>query len=272
MPAFQVQNQWGGSSAMWNQGSTWLLGSRTDQFLVSINIKSMDHGNSFTGSITYENEGPIDFKATNDYGNVYNCEVRWGGSSGSWHSEGSWVIGGRANQRCIQLDVMTNGDKKLLTGDMIYDGEGPIGFKGNMVSSVMVENQWGGSSAPWQNGGTFVLSGRDNQLVISMDISSNDNGKTFSGNMTYAGEGPIGFRGKNIVGNTYEVENQWGGTSAPWHRGGDMIIGCRKNQLVVKLKFSSNDGEKLEGEMTYMNEGPIGFKAQLVPIGQEIHV
>ena len=113
-----------------------------------------------------------------------------------------------------------------------------------------------------------MLSGRFNQNVVSMDIKSNDNGKTFEGTMTYEGEGPIGFKGTQICGNNYEVSNQWGGSSAPWHRGGDMIIGCRDNQRVVRLSFTSSNGQRLTGEMVYQDEGPIGFKAALMEVGQ----
>lgn len=199
MTAYNVENQWGGSSAPWVYGFTWLLGGRKDQFIVSAEIGSKDHGETFNGSITYNGEGPIDFKAKQEFGNTYSVEVRWGGPS-----------------------------------------------------------------APWNPGGIWVLSGRCNQNVVSMDIKSKDNGKSFEGTMTYEGEGPIGFKGTQISYNNYEVYNQWGGSSAPWHRGGDMIIGCRENQRVVQLNFTSKNGENLTGEMIYNGEGSIGFKAQLM--------
>ena len=267
MSVYQVENQWGGNNAPWHQGNTWIIGGRADQAVVAVDIKSEDHGETFEGTMTYSGEGPIGFKAEHEYANVYSVEVQWGGSSAPWHQDGSWVIGGRDTQRCIQLKVSASGDDKLLSGEMTYDGEGPIGFRGNLTPTYTVENQWGGNSAPWHPGGTWALSGRSNQDVISMDISSPDSGKTLEGTMTYRGEGPIGFKGILAEGNNYEVSNQWGGSSAPWHRGGNMIIGARKNQRVMKLKFDSTDGEELNGEMQYTGEGPIGFKAQLASVG-----
>ena len=264
MSAYQVQNQWGGSSAPWHQGSTWILGGRDNQVVVKIDIESNDNGETFTGMITYKNEGPIDFRATAEYGNAYRAQVRWGGISGNWHDDGVWIIGGRDNQKCIKLSVEANNNTDDLVGAMVYLGEGPVGFKGNLTSAYTVENQWGGTSEPWHQGGTWVLSGRDNQNVISMDISSSDNGKTFEGTMVYEGEGPVGLKATHIIGNTFEVYNQWGGSSAPWHRGGDIIIGGRNNQLVIQLKFiSDNEGKLLVGEMTYCGEGAIGFKAEI---------
>ncbi|MEZ1320472.1 hypothetical protein QIW46_03850 [Pseudomonas fluorescens] len=54
------------------------------------------------------------------------------------------------------------------------------------MSKYAVANQWGGSSAPWHPGGTWVLGGRDNQNVVAIEINSRDDGKTFTGTMTYA--------------------------------------------------------------------------------------
>lgn len=102
---------------------------------------------------------------------------------------------------------------------------GPSKFKGNdlpvekvrMPLLYQVENQWGGNNAHWHNGGTWVIGCRHNQNIIAINIKSDDGGKTFHGNMTYADEGPIGFRATLSDGNNYAVENQWGGDNAPWH-------------------------------------------------------
>jgi hypothetical protein len=130
------------------------------------------------------------------------------------------------------------------------------------MANYLVQNQWGGNSAPWHDGGTWIIGSRGNQNAVAVDITSTDGGKTFHGQMTYAGEGPIGFRATHTNGNNYTVENQWGGDSAPWHPGGNWIIGGRSNQSCVKLHISSADnGHTFTGEMTYAGEGPIGFKA-----------
>jgi hypothetical protein len=120
------------------------------------------------------------------------------------------------------------------------------------MANYEVENQWGGTSAPWHPGGTWTLGARNNQNVVAISISSQDGGKTLTGTMTYSGEGPIGFRAKLISKNTYTVENQWGGDSAPWHPGGTWVIGARDEQRVVQLNVSSSDnGTTLNGDMTY---------------------
>lgn len=116
-----------------------------------------------------------------------------------------------------------------------------------------VENSWGGTSG--HDGGAFVLGNRKKQNVIALDIKSSDGGKTFEGTMQYSGEGPIGFKATNTKGNSYTVENSWGGTGG--HDGGQWLIGGRDQKCIaVDVK---GDGKSLEGTMTYEGEGPIGF-------------
>jgi hypothetical protein len=262
----QVQNQWGGSSAPWNPGGIWLLGCRDGQNVVAIDITSSDHGKTFTGTMTYAGEGPIGFRATMTQTNNYVVENQWGGSSAPWNPGGNWIIGARSGQRVVSLKVNSTDNGQTLNGTMTYDGEGPIGFKSSQVDggSFTVQNQWGGNSAPWNPGGIYIMGCRSGQNIVALTISSSDNGKTLTGTMTYAGEGPIGFRATQFANNNYTVENQWGGPSAPWHPGGKWLIGARENQAVVALNISSADGGlNLNGTMTYAGEGPIGFRAAL---------
>jgi hypothetical protein len=129
------------------------------------------------------------------------------------------------------------------------------------MSTYDVENQWGGNSAPWHPGGTWQLGARSEQNVVAIDVKSNDNGQTLQGTMTYAGEGPIGFKANQIGPNKYNVENQWGGNTAPWRPGGTWVIGGRSDQHVIQLNVTSNNnGSTLDGSMTYNGEGAIGFK------------
>ncbi|MBD2472146.1 lectin ESA-2 [Nostoc sp. FACHB-145] len=258
-----VENQWGGSSAPWNPGGAWIIGARSNQRVVALNATSNDNGKTLNGTMTYAGEGPIGFRATLTGSNTYNVENQWGGSSAQWNPGGTWILGSRDNQNVVAIDIKSN-DGNNLTGTITYAGEGPIGFKSAATNGIAytVENQWGGSSAQWNPGGIWVLGSRDNQNVVAIDITSNDDGKTLSGTNTYAGEGPIGFKGKLSASNNYTVENQWGGSSAAWNPGGVWIIGARVGQNVVALNVTSSDGgNTLTGTNTYAGEGPIGFRA-----------
>lgn len=191
---YAVQNQWGGSDAPWHDGGVFILGFRPDQNVVAIEI-SRD-GDGLMGSMTYDGEGPIGFRGAPAPAGVYSVQNQWGGSSAPWHDGGQWVLGARADQNVVALNVASNDNGKTLTGTMTYAGEGPIGFKGSQDgTNYAVENQWGGSDAPWHPGGLWVIGYRNNQAVVAVDVTSDDGGQTLAGTMTYAGEGPIAFKG-----------------------------------------------------------------------------
>jgi len=260
MAIYSIQNQWGGNTAPWNDRGVFVLGNRLSKKLVAIDISSEDNGKTLTGTITYETEGPIGFKASTISGvdeNNYAVENSWGGTSG--HDGGKWLIGSRGDQRVISLKATADADGNL-NGQMTYTGEGEIGLKATLTpgNAYWVENSWGGSTG--NAGGVMVLGTRATKAPVAFDLSSNDDGNTLDGTMTYNTEGHIGFKGtlNPLALNTYAVENSWGGTSG--HDGGQMVIGARVDQKVVMLKVSSDDqGKTLTGDMQYTGEGNIGF-------------
>ncbi len=140
--------------------------------------------------------------------NLYNVKNSWGTSTGN--QGGKWVIGGRPGQRVVDLDVKSSDGGKTLSGHMTYKGEGPIGFDGTLNGSnnYKVQNSWGGSTG--HDGGNWVLGYRKGQNVVAIKISSDDGGQTLKGNITYKGEGSIGFEGTQVPGGEYVVENSWG--------------------------------------------------------------
>lgn len=266
MAIYTVKNHWGKKTAPWHDGGLWVLGCRENQKVMAIHIQSEDNGKTFSGYMVYEGEGQIGVRATQIAGNNYTVENQWGGEDAEWHPGGNWVIGARSDQNVIALEIEASAEENNLKGTMTYEGEGPIGFEGSVIagSSYSFANQWGGDQEPWHQGGTMVLGTRAAQNPISFDINSADNGQSFTGYMTYEGEGHIGFKATLIAANNYAVENQWGGDDAPWHEGGAMLIGGRKDQNCVQLKLvSDDDGKTLNGEMTYDGEGPIGAKLVL---------
>jgi hypothetical protein len=198
---------------------------------------------------------------------LYQVENQWGGNNAPWHQGGKWLLGARANQAIVEIDIHSPDGGETFQGSITYSGEGPIGFRAtrNGANNYFVENQWGGNSAPWHDGGQWIIGFRSGQNVVALNVKSSDNGNSLTGSMTYAGEGPIGFKGVLSAGEAYSVENQWGGNSAPWHIGGQWALGARANQNVVAIDITSNDnGKTLNGTMTYDGEGPIGFRATLI--------
>jgi len=261
MTAYTIQNQWGGNSAPWHDGGVFNIGNRADQLPIALKIQSGDGGKTFNGTMTYAGEGPIGFRATLVTTNCYQIENQWGGNSAPWHDAGLFLLGARDGQNAVAFDLQSKDGGKTLTGTMTYAGEGPIGVRGEVSDGLAFNatNQWGGNSAPWHQGGQWILGCRPKQAVVAIDVTSPDNGKTLVGTMTYAGEGPIGFRGTRTMSDTYSIVNQWGGSSAPWHPGGTWVIGCRGPQGIVAVK-ATGDAKGLNGTMTYAGEGPIGLK------------
>ncbi|WP_338873397.1 lectin OAA family protein [Myxococcus stipitatus] len=194
---YKVENQWGGSSAPWNPGGTFILGGRMDQNVVALDFTSSNGGQTLTGTMTYAGEKPIGFKSEMTHGGAYVVENQWGGNAAPWNAGGLWGLGARKGQNVVAMNVTSSDGGKTLSGTMTYDKEQPIGFRGTLSSAgtYTVENQWGGSSAPWQPGGQWLIGSRSNQNVVAVNVSSSDGGKTLSGTMTYDKEQPIGFRG-----------------------------------------------------------------------------
>ena len=260
---YHVENQWGGASAPWHEGGAMVLGYRNPQPCVAIDIESTDNGKTFHGTMQYKGEGPIGVIATLVCGMTYKVENSWGGSGG--HYGGWWVIGARAGQACVKLNIKSANDGHNFTGTMVYHGEGPIGFRAEarLKKHVKTFVQWGGTAAPWHDNGDMILSSREPQEVEMININSTDKGMTFNGTMQYAGEGPIEVRCKWLLGNTYSVENHWGGPSNPeWHPAGQWLIGGRDTQRADMLHVKKTGTSPLFGEMRYVGEGPIGFKCE----------
>lgn len=262
--AYIVENTWGGSSTP-HPGGVFVIGARPGQNVVEIDVRAVDGGTTLSGTMTYAGEGPIGFSGTLLGGNNYDVKNSWGDSG--WQPGGTFVLGCRAGQNVVALKASSNDGGKTLKGTMTYAGEGPIGFSGTQSPAGVyaTENTWGGSSFP-HPGGTFVFGCRADQNVVAIDVSSKDGGNTLSGSMTYAGEGPIDFRGTRLGLDNYVVENKWG--SSDWQPGGTFIIGYRDTQTVVALNVTSDDdGNTLSGKLTYAGEGPIGFQGTLQGAG-----
>jgi hypothetical protein len=173
--SYTVMNQWGGSTAPWNAGGTWVLGGRANQGVVAIQIKSPDAGKTLTGTMTYANEGPIGFRASAKGNNQYAVENQWGGSTAPWQPGGTWVIGGRTGQAIVALDVMSADQGKTLNGTATYNGEGPIGFKGTLSGSAPAPAPAPAPPAPVATS-YFILTAKHSGKVIGVASQSKANG------------------------------------------------------------------------------------------------
>lgn len=150
----------------------------------------------------------------------------------------------------------------LLLSATAFAQEAPVTVNPSLEANnlYLVENQWGSSDSEWQPGGLWVLGGREGQPVVAVNIASADEGATFDGEITYAGEGSIKFHGVQEYTNTYSVQVQWGSDTTVWNDGGLWVIGGRVDQALVAANVALADDGTLTGEITYAGEGPIQFQ------------
>lgn len=194
---------------------------------------------------------------------LYIVKNQWGGSRKPWHAAGTFNLGCRSDQKVVNIEISSEDEGKTFSGSMVYEGEGSISVRAEQIagSNYKVENQWGGEDADWHPGGNWIIGSRTGQNVVQLSIDNIQG--TFTGTMTYVGEGPIAFEGAPETGTSYTVENQWGGDKADWNLAGTMELGTRNGQKPVGFDITSEDGKEFTGTMTYDGEGPIGFKAML---------
>lgn len=125
---YDVEIRWG--SSLWIDSPVdFILGSRSSQRVVDIDIESTDGGETLEGTIRYAGEGSIGFRAFHTGNNFYDTEVQYGGPLAPWRGGGQWLIGARNTQRVVALDVSALTDNFALEGKMRYAGEGEIFFR-----------------------------------------------------------------------------------------------------------------------------------------------
>jgi OAA-family lectin sugar binding domain len=126
--AYNGQNQWGGPKAPWHQGGQWAIGSRPGQDVVKIDVESGDGGRTLIGTVTYDSESPVGFKARlTDCANTYAAEQQAGGPNAPWAPGGLWVIGCRGSAQSVVALCAARIRGSDLAGTMSYAGEGLIG-------------------------------------------------------------------------------------------------------------------------------------------------
>lgn len=144
-------------------------------------------------------------------------------------------------------------DEPVSLPDTAYTA--PVGTTGTAYS---VSEYW---ASRWNDKGNWVLGGRKDKKVVSIDIGSPDQGATLAGSFAYDGEGPVDFKATRVSGSDYKVQIRWGGVNGAWRDEPIWKIGDRPEKPLVRLNATSKDGGMiLEGTMTYQDEGSIGFR------------
>jgi hypothetical protein len=132
MAFYQVENQWGGPKAPWHEGGVWMMGRRPQQYLTYVNMKaSADSPMIMHGELAYGGEQKVTCRAEEVGWNKWAVQVQ---VNGNWQDDGIWIMGDRFPQRTEGIDVSAGADHRLV-GTTVYTHEGPIGFKGTVVTN-----------------------------------------------------------------------------------------------------------------------------------------
>ncbi|MCA8986542.1 MAG: SUMF1/EgtB/PvdO family nonheme iron enzyme [Planctomycetaceae bacterium] len=235
--------------------------SADDANIIEMDIRSDNKGEILYGTFKYSGSSYISFLGTlseDDYGNNVSVQNKFGDD---WRYTGDWVIGGRDGQHVVKFDVKSDDNGKTLNGTMSYTDEGEIRVRAKRSNGVAyaVHTHHGGPILP---GGVWVLGNRGDrqQYLVEIDIHSNDDGKTFSGTVTYAGEGPVPFRATHVAINSYRGEVYFGDD---WHSDGDWLIGSRDKRAVMVSAKSTDGGKTMSGIMEYLGEDPQGLEVRV---------
>ena len=140
--------------------------------------------------------------------NDYRVLVGWD-SSGPIHFDGKWMIGSRVYERVLKLKASSADGGNTLMGKVTFEGSGATGFKGvrygdsRYTVSIQFYTQRYVESGTilWVQEGDWIIGGRHDQPVVDIDISGN--GYSFTGSMTYLGEGPISVSATKITPDFY---------------------------------------------------------------------
>lgn len=121
----------------------------------------------------------------------YRVQVQWGDEEAPWHDEGLFGLGHRAAHPVVDLRLASSDGGRTLEGTVTYLDEAQVSLRathtGHNRYAISADSQ--ASPAEWRIGA------RDFQRVVALDVASDDRGATLTGEVTYADESPVRFRG-----------------------------------------------------------------------------
>jgi len=132
----------------------------------------------------------------------YQVQLQWGDAGAPWHPAGALLLGERAGQPIDELLLSSTDQGKTLTGQVRYLGEtSPLGITARQGSAGMYQVIFvPGSTTPEPPAPEEWWFGTRSELnLVAMAVRSSDGGRSLIGEVTFAGEGPVGFWGKRGV-------------------------------------------------------------------------
>ena len=131
--AYKVETQVGGHTAPWIQAGSWVIGSRATQRVTSVSAKASETGDTLSGFMVYQGEGPIGFKAQLTTEDSWIVQSNGIGSNYAWKQEGTWTFGGRAAQPLSKLMMYSSDNGASFIGLMTYKDESRVSFRAQLA-------------------------------------------------------------------------------------------------------------------------------------------
>lgn len=130
-----------------------------------------------------------------------NSYYLWGDVAGDWLDFGVVRVSGLMSQAMTALKAISVDEGKRLTGKVAYRGEGYVDWAAAWVepNTYEVAHRLNGRNLPSYPNGRWTLGGRDDKKITDIDVASVDNGRSFTGTLTYANESPIPVKGSRAT-------------------------------------------------------------------------
>lgn len=129
---YRVQSQWGDE---WHEEGLFKIGDAQDGSIIALSCELDDQGDTLFGTVTYvatDKEEPSkkkEFQAIPRSENVYDIKIGESESPTKWLPRGQWLLGTRKHQKIIAMAIDSNNDGRILSGTVMYEGEGPMNFR-----------------------------------------------------------------------------------------------------------------------------------------------
>ncbi len=129
-----------------------------------------------------------------------NLYYLWGNLAGKWLDFGALKIDGTLKKSLVSLKISSKDEKissededNVLVGKAAYSGEGVADFEARWIEKNCYEvtHELNGKVSERHPNGRWILGGRDHKMIDRFDITSDDNGRSFTGELQYKDEDTV---------------------------------------------------------------------------------
>ncbi len=180
----------------------------------------------------------------------------------TWDEQGTWVFGGRADERPIELRLGSGNRGLDVVGQVKYrQKEGMLGLKLRRTDGRLYTSATKAGNADHVGESHWVI-GTDDQSVKQLIATSKDGGRTLTGKITYADGEPMEFQAV-VAPLRYHVQTRSRG-EAQWQDAGTWVMGNAAAERPIMLHIIARGGNNLGGAVQYA--GHVGFQPTLLDL------